>query len=303
MEKNSREVYAPKKEITINDTALVLEGGGMRGMFTIGVLDALMRHGIRFPYVIGVSAGACNACSYLSKQPGRARYSNIDMMREYDYIKIRNLFTQGNIFDVKLLYDRLPNELWPYDYPELFNSPTDFEMVVTNCRTGKAEYKSDRSDPVRTMDIVLATSTLPYVGKIVNFDNGKYLDGGIVDSIPVEHAAERGYEKQVVVLTRNEGYRKDLSHGFLLNTLQTATRWIYYHSYPNLMNALKHRGEVYNKQLELVEKLEREGKISVIRPEKPIVVDRIERNVSRLEDLYNEGFRIGEKWIKSKGLD
>lgn len=282
----------------MEDTALVLEGGGMRGIFTIGVLDALMEHGIRFPYVIGVSAGACNGCSYVSRQHGRARFSNIDMMREYDYINLRNLVTQGNIFDVKLLYDRLPNEIWPFDYPEFFSSGIEYEMVVTNCRTGEAEYKSELSDKVRTMDIILASSTLPYVGKMVAFDGSEYLDGGITDSIPLRHAQEKGYKKAVVIVTRNLGYRKPITHGTVVNKIQSANRWLYYHKYPKLMEALRQRGIVYNEQLQYLEEQERQGTISVIRPDRPIVVDRIERNVSRLEALYADGHRVAEVWIK-----
>lgn len=279
-------------------TALVLEGGGMRGIFTIGVLDAFMRHGLHFPYVVGVSAGACNGCSYVSQQPGRARFSNVEMMRQYDdYISFKNLFTQGNIFNVELLYDRLPNELYPFDYPTFFSSEKEYEMVVTNCLTGKAEYKSERKSPERTMDIILASSTLPYVGKMVTFDESKYLDGGIVDSIPLRHALEKGYDKAVVVLTRNEGYRKKLNHGFMLNVLQKTWRWIMYRKYPNLREALKNRGVVYNSQLDYIEQMEKEGRVLVIRPEKPIMVDRIEKNADRLQNLYEEGFRIAEKWI------
>lgn len=285
-------------DIMIEDTALVLEGGGMRGIFTIGVLDALMDHGIRFPYVVGVSAGACNACSYLSKQRGRARFSNIDMMEQYDYTSIGNLIRQGNIFDTKLLYDRLPNEIYPFDYNTFFNSPTEFEMVVTNCRTGKAEYLSEHSDPIRTMAIVLATSTLPYVGRIVDIDGEKYLDGGITDSIPIEHAFGKGYSKAIVVTTRNHGYRKPQKLNPLLATLQSGIRYAYYHKYPKLRESLAIRGVVYNSQLQLVEDLEAEGRIKVIRPEKPIVVDRIEKNVGKLQKLYEEGYRIGDEFCK-----
>ena len=129
-------------------TGLVLEGGGMRGVFTSGVLDAFMKHGVEFPYIVAVSAGACNGMSYVSRQPGRARYSNIDMMEKYDYISLRNLLTKGCIFDPDLLYDRLPNELFPFDFDTFFHSPTIYEMVVTNCRTGQAEYLSERHDPL-----------------------------------------------------------------------------------------------------------------------------------------------------------
>ena len=249
-------------------TGLVLEGGGMRGVFTSGVLDAFMKHGVEFPYIVAVSAGACNGMSYVSRQPGRARYSNIDMMEKYDYISLRNLLTKGCIFDPDLLYDRLPNELFPFDFDTFFHSPTIYEMVVTNCRTGQAEYLSERHDPQRALDIVQASSSLPYVSKIVMVDGKPMLDGGIVDSIPVERAISQGYERNVVILTRNKGYRK--------TGRDRKIPHFFYRDYPRLRVMLSHRLESYNRQLELVEQLEREGKIVCIRPERPLEVDRIE---------------------------
>ena len=128
----------------IRNTGLILEGGGMRGVFTSGVLDAFMKHGLEFSYVVAVSAGACNGLSYVSRQPRRARLSNIDMLVKYNYLGIRHLVTQGCIFDPELLYDRFPNELIPYDYDTYFANPATFEMVVTNCETGYADRKSTR---------------------------------------------------------------------------------------------------------------------------------------------------------------
>ena len=270
-------------------TGLVLEGGGMRGVFTSGVLDAFMKHGVEFPYIVAVSAGACNGMSYVSRQPGRARYSNIDMMEKYDYISLRNLLTKGCIFDPDLLYDRLPNELFPFDFDTFFHSPTIYEMVVTNCRTGQAEYLSERHDPQRALDIVQASSSLPYVSKIVMVDGKPMLDGGIVDSIPVERAISQGYERNVVILTRNKGYRK--------TGRDRKIPHFFYRDYPRLRVMLSHRLESYNRQLELVEQLEREGKIVCIRPERPLEVDRIEKDVQKLERLYEEGFQMGERFI------
>ena len=129
----------------ISKTGLVLEGGGMRGTFTSGVLDAFMKYDLYFKYIVAVSAGACNGLSYMSRQPGRARLSNIDMLVKYHYIGLRHLVTQGCIFDPELLYDRFPNELVPYDYDTYFTSPSTFEMVVTNCNTGRAEYPTEKS--------------------------------------------------------------------------------------------------------------------------------------------------------------
>ena len=223
-------------------TGLVLEGGGMRGVFTSGVLDAFMKHDLYFPYTVAVSAGACNGMSYISRQPRRARISNIDYLDRYEYIGLRHLVTQGCIFDRRLLYD-----------------------------------------------IVRASSSLPYVSKIVNVDGIPMLDGGIADSIPVQHAIDMGYEHNVVILTRNKGWRdhgKDRKIPYL------------YKNYPRLRVALSHRHKVYNEQLQLVDDLEAAGKITCIRPLRPLEVGRIEKDTEKLERLYEEGFTLGEAFCK-----
>ncbi len=270
------------------NTGLVLEGGGMRGVFTSGVLDAFMKHELYFHYVVAVSAGACNGMSYISRQPRRARLSNIDFLPKYNYIGLRHLVTQGCIFDQKLLYDRFPNELIPFDYDEFFRHSAGFEMVATNCQTGRAEYLSDTGDRQRAIDIVRASSSLPYVSKIVWVDGKPMLDGGIVDSIPIRHAQEKGHAFNVVVTTRNYGYRES-GHD------RKTPRFIYRH-YPRLRVALSHRIEAYNEQLQLVEDLERAGDIVVIRPQRPMEVSRMEKDTRKLERLYEEGFRLGEEF-------
>ena len=278
----------------IRNKGLVLEGGGMRGVFTSGVLDAFMKHEVYFNYVVAVSAGACNGLSYMSRQPRRARISNIDMLAKYDYIGLRHLFTQGSIFDPELLYERFPNELVPYDYDSFFSSKATFEMVVTNCLTGQPEYLSEHSgNRQRLIDIARASSSLPYVSKIVFVDGKPMLDGGIVDSIPVEHAMQKGYSHNVVVLTRNKGYRND-SRDIKI------PRFIY-RDYPRLRVALSHRIEVYNRQLDLIDRLEQEGRITCIRPQRPMEVDRIEKDTKKLEALYEEGFALGEAFCKDYG--
>ena len=277
------------KGISIGSTALVLEGGGMRGVFTSGVLDAFMKHGLRFRYVVAVSAGACNGLSYMSEQPRRARMSNIDMLVKYDYIGVRHLVTQGCIFDPELLYDRFPNELVPYDYDTYFSTDALYEMVVTNCLTGRAEYLSEHSgDRQRLIDIARASSSLPYVSRIVSVDGKPYLDGGIVDSIPVEHAFATGHDRCVVVLTRNRGYRNTSRDRRIPSFI--------YRKYPRLRVALSHRIEAYNRQLEIIERMEDEGRICCIRPQRPVEVGRMEKDVAKLEALYEEGFCEGERF-------
>lgn len=271
-------------------TALVLEGGGMRGVFTSGVLDAFMKHDLTFPYIVAVSAGACNGMSYVSHQPRRARISNIDYLARYKYIGLRHLVTQGCIFDRELLYDKFPNQYLPFDFDTFFSSPMTFEMVTTNCLTGLPMYLSERHDRQRALDIVRASSSLPYVSKIVDVDGIPMLDGGIVDSIPLQHAIDMGHPTNVLVLTRNRGYRdtgKDMK----------IPRFIY-RKYPRLRVALSRRLAAYNAQLEFVERMEDEGRVICIRPERPMEVDRIEKDIAKLERLYEEGFALGERFCE-----
>lgn len=265
-----------------NQTGLVLEGGGMRGVFTCGVLDYLMDHDIRFPYTIGVSAGACNGLSYMSRQRGRGKYSNIDLMEKYDYIGLKHLLRKRNIMDFDLLFHKFPEEIIPYDYEAYFASPERYVMVTSNCLTGEANYFEEKKDKQRMMDIVRASSSLPFVCPIAYVDGVPMLDGGIVDSIPLQRAMEDGYSRNVVVLTRNRGYRKESKEIRIPSFI--------YRKYPRMREALSLRSKLYNEQLDLVERLEDEGRIVVIRPLKPVQVDRIERNISKLSALYEEGY-------------
>lgn len=283
-----------KKTVDITEkSSLILEGGGMRGIFTIGVLDNFMDRGIRFPYIIGVSAGACNALSYMSNQRGRAKFSNIDMMEKYNYIGFRHLITQGNIMDFKLLFHKLPEEIYPYDYDALARSTERLEVVTTNCITGEANYFEEKNDPKRVIDIVKASSSLPFVCPIAYVDGVPMADGGVADSIPVERAMSQGFTKPVIVLTRNKGYRKPAKG--------TKVPFFMYRKYPKLKEAIRNRNAIYNSQVELVEKMEAEGSAIVIRPERPIEVGRMERDINKLHALYREGYDLAAKIEFVKG--
>ncbi len=273
------------------NTGLVLEGGGMRGVFTSGVLDGFMKHDLYFRYVVAVSAGACNGMSYMSHQPRRARISNIDYLARYNYIGIRHLVTQGCIFDRELLYDKFPNQYLPFDFDTFFNNQCTFEMVTTNCQTGQAMYLSEKHDRQRALDIVRASSSLPYVSKIVEVDGIPMLDGGIVDSIPVQRAIDTGHPFNVVVCTRNKGYR-ETGRDYKI------PRFIY-RNYPRLRVALSRRIAAYNKQLEMIDRMEAAGQIICIRPERPMEVTRMAKDTAKLERLYEEGFALGEKFCMS----
>ena len=273
------------------NTALVLEGGGMRGVFTCGVLDYLMDHHIQFPYVVGVSAGACNGLSYMSHQRGRGKYSNIDLLSKYKYIGVRPLLKRRGLIDQQLLFHRFPDRILPYNYKAYAENPNRFEMVTTDCCTGKACYWEEKCDEKRIIAIAKASSSLPYACPVIYVDGRPMLDGGIVDSIPLLRAKKQGYNKFVVVLTRNRGYRKSIKEVFVPAFI--------YKEYPRLRVALRNRNKLYNEQLELIERLEDEGRIIVIRPENPIVVGRMETCVKKLTDLYNEGYECAKKVLEA----
>ena len=272
-------------------TGLVLEGGGMRGVFTSGVLDAFMKHDLYFRYVVAVSAGACNGVSYMSHQIRRARIANINMLGQYDYIGLKHLVTQRSIFDRKLLYDDFPKKLVPFDWETYTKSGAEFEVVTTNCLTGRAEYLSEYKNPQRLNDIIMASSALPFVSSVVEVDGVPMLDGGIIDSIPIMRSVEKGHDFNIVITTRNFGYRskgRDIKLPSLI-----------YDDYPRLRVALSHRVEAYNEQLDLLERMERWGDVVVIRPERPMEVGRVTRDTDKLERLYEEGFRLGEEFLLS----
>ena len=268
-------------------TALVLEGGGMRGVFTSGVLDWMIDHDITFPYLVGVSAGSSNALSYAAHQRGRGKYIFADLQVERHYLGMRNIWKHHSIMDMDLLYRELPETIWPYDYAAYRTNPMRVESVATDCLTGEAVYLEEKEDSTRIIDIVRASSSLPFVCPIAHVDGQPMLDGGIADSIPLQHALDQGYEHAIVVLTRHKGYRKEEKEVKI-------PRFIYAR-YPKLREAIRTRAVRYNKQVELVEQLEREGRITVIRPDHPVEVARIETDLNKMNKLYQHGFEVAER--------
>ena len=272
-------------------TGLVLEGGGMRGVFTCGVLDYFMDNDMWFPYSVAVSAGACNGLSYMSRQRGRAKFSNIDMLDKYHYIGIKHLWKNHSILDQELLFKEFPNVIHPFDYDEYKKNSARFEMVTTNCLTGRACYLEEKIDMKRLIEIARASSSLPFVCPVVYVDKIPMLDGGIVDSIPIVRAFEQGYSNIVVVTTRNRGYRSDEKDIKIPSFI--------YKKYPRLRVVLSKRCKLYDDQLELLEKLEDEKKIVVIRPIKPMEVDRISTDIEKLTALYEEGYECAKQAMSS----
>ncbi len=268
-------------------TGLVLEGGGMRVVFTIGVLDYLMDADITFPYGIGVSAGAGHGMSFLSRQRGRAKKTAIDLLEKYQYIGLKHLWQSHAIFDQKLIYDRIPNDILPFDYDAAFDNPMRFEIVTTNCSTGRAEYHTECHDRQRLLTLCKASASLPFVAPICPLDGVPMLDGGITDPIPLKRAIDQGFDRNVVVLTHNRGYR-DAGSDLRMPKFV-------YKNYPRLRVALSRLKRVYNAHIELVEQLEAARQVLVICPEKPLEVDRFGTRIDQLEALYEEGYACAER--------
>ena len=268
------------------NTGLVLEGGGMRGIFTVGVLDYLMDHHISFPYVIGVSAGASNGISYISRQRGRSYFSNIELLKKHNYIGWKNLLSGRGYIDLDFLFYEYPNRYYPFDYKTYEASPTRFVMVVSNCLTGRAEYIEEKQDRKRLLDACKASCSLPVMCPLSWLDGKPMVDGGVCDSIPIRHAQEEGYRKNVIILTRNKGYRKPDKDFHLPSFI--------YRKYPAIREALRLRYKSYNHTLDYIDELEAEDKVLVIRPQRPIEVGRTERDTRKLQALYEEGYELAK---------
>lgn len=275
------------------DVGLVLEGGAMRGVFTCGVLDYFMERGIRFPYVIGVSAGACNGASYVSNQKGRAKFSNIDLLEKYRYVGFRHYLRRRNIMDFDLLFDDFPNRILPFDFDAYSEAGISFEMVVSNCLTGEAEYMEEYKDHDRLLSILRASSSMPFFSPVTYVDDLPMLDGGVCDSIPVQRCIDKGYSKMVIILTRNKGYRKKTEGAKLPPFI--------FRKYPRMREAINNRNEIYNRQLDLVDELERSGRAVVIRPVEPMTINRIENDTEVLNHFYNHGLECAANAVNGVG--
>lgn len=277
-----------------NYTGLVLEGGGMRCAFTAGVLDFFMDHQIWFPYTIGVSAGASNGISYISRQRGRSRYSYVELMKEYKYVGLLPMLRGKGVIDMDFLFDTYPQKYYPFDYDEYFGTKQRFVMVTSNCLTGQAEYYEEKSDPDRLLSIVRASCSLPVMCPLAHVDGVPMVDGGVCDSIPLHKSILDGNRKNMVVLTRNKGYRKKDKDFYLPGFI--------YRKFPELRQQLKLRYKRYNEQLDYVEALEEKGDILVIRPTRKLEVTRTEKNITKLASLYTEGYECAKFTLLQEGL-
>ena len=267
---------------------LVLEGGTFRPIFSAGIMDAMVKHNIMFPYCIGVSAGITDGFSYASRQIGR----NLEILKQYRndrrYLGAQNFLTDRSLFGVKFVFEEIPNKLLPFDWDAFAEYNGTFLVGVTNARTGKSEYL-DGKKLDKTNAIVKATCAIPLMFPPVSINGEEYYDGGICDPIPVRKALADGNEKLLIILTRPKEYEKKLG-----SNNKIAAR-VLKNKYPNLIEPLLTRHEKYNETVRFCDELERQGKAIVLRPADEGIIDSMEKDVDKIVACYQYGYQLAER--------
>ncbi len=261
--------------------ALVLEGGAMRGLYTAGVLDVFMKNDIKADTIIGVSAGALFGINYKSKQIGRALRYNLKYARDKRYMGMYSLLTTGDVMNRDFCFNKLVYELDPFDIETFNNSEIEFYAVVTNMESGKAEY-IEIKDGGKDLEYLRASGSMPFVSNIVEINGNKYLDGAVADPIPFKKAIDMGYEKIIVVQTRPADYTK---------TKSLLPFGLVYKRYPEFIKTAQNAYINYNETLDFIRKYENEGKIIVLRPSEKIKMRRVEKNLNKLQAIYDVGVK------------
>lgn len=259
---------------------LVLEGGAMRAIYTAGVLDVFIEQNIWPDGLIGVSAGAIHGSVYLGNQPGRTIRYYKKYSRHKNFMSFYSLLTTGDLVGEQFCYHDLPDFLDPFDYHTFAQSKTAYYVTCTDLESGKAIYRRC-TDLHQEMEYMRASASMPYVSKIVAIEGQKLLDGGVADSIPLIAFQQMGYDKNIVVLTQCEGYRKKPQKPWLAK--------LFYRKYPRFIDTLLHRHTAYNQSVRDVEDAAAKGEVFLIRPSQDLKIDRMERDPARLEAQYNLG--------------
>lgn len=266
------------------NSGLVLEGGGTRAIYSAGVLDALLENEISFPYVIGVSAGTCTGASFLGKCKRRYHDLTINYVNDKRYMGVGNMLKTGEFLGSDWIFGELSYDIFPLDYDEFEKSNAVFCCVVANAKTGKAEYLYPKTLRPRGCLEIRASCSMPLVTKGVEIGGELYFDGGLVNSIPLERAIDDGCEKCVVVLTQHKGFQKKAVNPKMTKLLK---------KYPQMAKAMETRHDMYNKQLEYVKEMEERGLALVIQPHAPLNCPTLEKNVEKLESIYQLGYKNG----------
>ncbi len=282
-------VYCKKEGVKMYQAGLVLEGGGMKGVYTAGVLDFFLDKGMEFSSVYGVSAGACTMCSYLAGQKERGYRVIVDYLDNKHYCSAESLLTSGDLFNATMCYDLVPNYLNPYDYEAFAQYKGKAMAVVTNIKTGQAEYIRIK-DGKKDMKAIQASSSLPLVSRNVKIGNSLYLDGGISDAIPIQKSILDGNTKNVVVMTKQKGFVRKPASPAMLALIKAR-----YLRYPKVYELMKNRHIAYNRTLDYLKRQEENGKAFILQPEEDCKVGRIEKDEQKLEALYRVGYRDAER--------
>ena len=269
---------------------LVLEGGAMRGLFTAGIIDVMMEHGVWPDGLIGVSAGAAFGCNMKSRQVGRAIRYNKRFARDSRYSGVRSLLTTGDYFNAQFAYHVVPHEYDIFDNQAFEENPMEFVAVCTDVETGQAVYKRLDQCNEDTYDWIRASASMPLCSRVVCLEGYKLLDGGVSDSIPLEYAEQQGYERNVVILTQPLGYRKH--HTRLMPLMRIGLR-----KYPRMVEAMDRRYLMYNHQLDYVAEAERQGRCLVIRPDEKLPIGHVSHDPEQMERVYQTGRQMGERKI------
>ena len=266
----------------MQNTGLVLEGGGMRGLYTAGVLRFLMEQDIYVPYTIGVSAGACNGSSYISRQMDRNYQANIDYVSHPEYISFKRFLRKRELFGMDFIFDKIPNELVPFDMKAFCEAKEQFVVGVTDCVTGEPVYYDKKHLTKDIKTILRASSSIPFFAPEISYDGRFLLDGGVADPIPILKSEADGNTKNIVVLTGNKGLMKGLSYDWFFKRK--------YKKYQGLLKALRVRHILYNDTIRYLEEQEERGHVVIIRPIEKLGGSRVERNLKKLKKLYNQGY-------------
>ena len=274
------------------NSCLVLEGGGLRGAFTGGILEYLLEMEINFERVVGVSAGACLGVSYVSKQKGRNRRVNVELPSDQRYMGIRHLISNGSYFNMKFIFEEIPDRLVPFDEETYFANPTEFEIVITSLNTGNPVYLSKKEQlDIGVGKSLVASSSIPLLSQPVDIKGEKFLDGGVADPIPIRYALSK-YEKAVVALTRPRGYRKEENGNYAIFKFA-------FRKYPKFLEALLRRNFEYNKTLDFCDQMEKEGRLFVMAPLQEFMIGRTENSFEKRLGLYNHGYSTISQEIKN----
>jgi predicted patatin/cPLA2 family phospholipase len=278
---NKRKILG--SEINMQKIGLVLEGGGMKGLYTAGVLEFFMENDIYFPYVIGVSAGACMAASYLSRQKGRNKKVNIDLVSDSRFLSFRNFFAKRELFGMDFLFDEIPNQIVPFDFTTFTTNQENFVIVTTDCQSGEAIYFSKNEIGKDLLPILRASSSLPFIAPSVDYNGKQLLDGGISDPIPLKKSQQEGFHKNIVIMTKVNEHRLQRSRFAQLLPL-------FCRKYPKIALLLQQRYVLYNQTIDYIEKEIEKGTVLAIQPSRNLSVKRIERDQNKLHSLYLLGY-------------